>query len=222
MNFMNLHNPKTALIVGATGLIGSQLVGLLLNSSRYKEVRVLVRKPLNNPHPKLVEVLYNFARPDATQVIGDDVFCCLGTTMKQAGSKEAFYTVDHEYPLQIARFALRNGAAQYLIVTAMGASLDSTIFYNRVKGEVERDLRTVGFNTLHIFRPSLLLGDRGERRLGEKIGETVMRFFDPIMVGVLKKYRAIDSGKVAQAMLASASQEKTGVFVHESDELQTY
>lgn len=219
---MNIQNLKTALVVGATGLIGSQLVELLLSSSRYREVRVLVRKSLNNPHPKLVEVLYNFSQPDATQVVGDDVFCCLGTTIKQAGSKEAFYAVDHEYPLQIARFARQNGAAQYLIVTAMGASPDSAIFYNRVKGEVEKDLRTVGFNALHIFRPSLLLGDREERRLGEKIGEKVMRFFDPIMIGTLKKYRAIDSGKVAQAMLACASQEKTGVFVHESDELQTY
>lgn len=219
---MNLPNPKIALVVGATGLIGRQLVKLLLESSRYKQVRVLIRKSLNNPHPKLVEVLYNFAQPDATQVVGDDVFCCLGTTIKQAGSKEAFYAVDHEYPLQIARFARQNGAAQYLIVTAMGASPDSSIFYNRVKGEVERDLRTVGFNALHIFRPSLLLGDRGETRLGEKIGEKVMRFFDPIMVGTLKKYRAIDSGKVAQAMLTCASEGKTGIFMHESDELQTY
>ena len=219
---METPTPKTALIVGATGLIGTQLVELLLNSSRYQEVRVLVRKSLDNPHPKLVEVLYNFAQPDPTQVTGDDVFCCLGTTMKKAGSKEAFYVVDHEYPLQIARFARRNGATQYLIVTAMGAYPKSTFFYKRVKGEVEQNLRTLGFTSLHIFRPSLLLGDRGERRLGEKIGETVMRFFDPVMVGALKKYRAIDSGKVAQAMLACASQEKAGVFVHESDELQAY
>lgn len=219
---MKTHTPKIALVVGATGLIGSQLVTLLLNSSRYQEVRVLVRKSLNNPHPKLVEVLYNFAQPDATQVMGDDIFCCLGTTMKQAGSREAFYAVDHEYPLQIARFARQNGAAQFLIVTAMGAGTDSAIFYNRVKGEVERDLRTVGFNALHFFRPSLLLGNRGERRLGEKIGEKVMRFFDPILIGTLKKYRAIDSDRVAQAMLACAGQDETGVFVHESDELQTY
>lgn len=219
---MKANTPKIALVVGATGLIGKQLVELLLNSDRYHKVRVLVRKSLDNQHPKLVEVLYNFAQPDATQVVGDDVFCCLGTTIKQAGSKEAFYAVDHEYPLQIARFSRQNGAQQYLIVTAMGASPDSAIFYNCVKGEIERDLRAVGFTALHIFRPSLLLGDRGERRLGEKIGETVMRFFDPIMVGTLKKYRAIDSGKVARGMLACASQEQAGIFVHESDELQAY
>ncbi|MPR35670.1 oxidoreductase [Salmonirosea aquatica] len=213
---------KTALVIGATGLIGKQLVGELLNSDRYQEVRVLVRKSLRIPNPKLVEVLYNFAQPDASQVVSDDVYCCLGTTMKQAGSKEAFYAVDYEYPLQTARFARQNGAAQYLIVSSMGANPKSIFFYNRVKGEVEQSLRAVGFASLHIFRPSLLLGNRGEQRTGEKIGETVMRLFNPVMVGSLKKYRAIDSAKVAKAMLAFASQEQSGVFVHESDELQAY
>jgi len=213
---------KTALVIGATGLIGKQLVDRLLNSDRYTEVRVLVRKPLYNPNSKLVEVSYNFAQPDALQVIGDDVFCCLGTTMKQAGSREAFYAVDYEYPVQTARFARQNGATQYLIVSSMGADPKSVFFYNRVKGEVEEALGAAGFDSLHIFRPSLLLGNRNERRIGEKIGETVMRIFKPIMVGPLQKYRAIDSAKVANAMLAFASKEQSGVFVHESDELQAY
>lgn len=199
------------------------MVELLLDSEHYAEVRILVRKSSGlGTHPKLVEVQYHFDHPDAAQVVGDDVFCCLGTTMKKAGSKEAFYAVDHEYPLQIARFARQNGAERYLIVTSMGADPKSAFFYNRVKGEVERDLRPLGFAALHIFRPSLLLGNRGERRLGEKIGETVMRFFDPMMIGPLRKYRAIDSGKVARAMLACAGQEQAGVFVHESGELQAY
>lgn len=220
--YMESNTHKKALVIGATGLIGSQLVELLLNSDHYKEVRVLVRKSLNKPHPKLVEVLYNFAQPDATQVIGDDVFCCLGTTMKQAGSKEAFYAVDYEYPVQTARFARQNGAKQYLIVSSMGADPKSAIFYNRVKGEVEDTLRSVGFDSLHIFHPSLLLGNREEQRMGEKIGETVMRFFKPLLVGPLQKYRAIDSVKVARAMLACARQEQAGIFVHESDQLQAY
>jgi uncharacterized protein YbjT (DUF2867 family) len=219
---MKSNTPKKALVIGATGLIGKQLVELLLNSDRYNEVRVLVRKLLHIPHPKLVEVRYNFAQPDATQVIGDDVFCCLGTTMKQAGSKEAFYAVDYEYPVQTARFARQNGATQYLIVSSMGADPKSAFFYNRVKGEVEESLRLVGFGSLHIFRPSLLLGDRGERRIGEQIGESLMRVFKPIMIGPLRKYQAIDSATVANAMLAFAGKEQSGVFVHESDELQSY
>lgn len=224
---MTPPSPKTALVAGATGLVGRQLVDQLLQSDYYSEIRVLVRKPTEKKHPKLAEVLYDFNQPDAQQVQGDDVFCCLGTTMKKAGSKEAFTRVDHNYPLQIARAAKQNGAAQYLIVTAMGADPDSSFFYNRVKGNVEDDLKKVGFAALHIFRPSLLLGNREEKRLGEKIGETVMRIFNPVMVGPLKKYRAIDAAKVAQAMLVAAQdplpeQVPQGVFVHESNQMQRF
>ncbi len=216
-------DPKTALVIGATGLVGSQLVDLLLRSECYAEVRVLGRTPLDRTHLKLRDIKYDFKQPDATQVQGDDVFCCLGTTMKQAGSKEVFYEVDHDYPLQIARLALENGASQYLIVTAMGADPSSTFFYNRVKGETEEDLQQLGFDALHIFRPSLLLGDRDDKRLGERIGEVVMNIFKPVMLGPLKKYRAIDSAKVARAMLAKARQpEARGAFIHQSDEMQAY
>lgn len=224
---MNASSPKTALVIGATGLIGHQLVNLLLKSEHYSKIRVLVRKPMKFEHPKMAEYFYDFSEPDAEIVQGDDVFCCLGTTMKKAGSKEAFIKVDHDYPLQIARTAKQNGATQYLIVTAMGADPGSTFFYNRVKGNIEEDLKKIGFAALHIFQPSLLLGGRDEKRLGEKIGEAVMRVFDPVMVGPLKKYRAIDSAKVAQAMVVAAQDPLTeqvpqGVFIHESDQMQRF
>lgn len=224
---MDISPQKKALVVGATGLVGQQLVDRLLQSDRYSEVRTLVRKPTGRHHPKLVEVDYDFNQPDANQLQGDDVFCCLGTTMKKAGSKAAFTQVDHNFPLQIARLAKQNGATQYLIVTAMGADPGSSIFYSRVKGNVEEDLKEIGFRALHIFRPSLLLGNREEKRLGEKIGEVVMRFFDPVMVGPLKKYRAIDAAKVAKAMLTAAqdplaNQVPQGVFIHESEQMQRF
>jgi uncharacterized protein YbjT (DUF2867 family) len=217
---MNTTQTKNALVVGATGLIGNKLVELLLHSNHYKEVRVLVRKATGITHPRLVEIKYHFNQPDATQVVGDDVFCCLGTTIKQAGSKEAFIKVDYEYPLQIARFAIQNGATQYLIVTAMGASAESVFFYNRVKGEVEEDLQALNFQSLHIFRPSLLLGDRKEKRLGEKIGESVLSFLKPIMRGPLEKYQGIQASKVAESMLKQAQSNRKGVHIHESVELQ--
>ncbi len=219
---MNETNLKTALVVGGTGLIGKQLVEQLLSSKAYKEVRVLGRRPMGISHPALVEITYNFKQPDASQVLGDDVYCCLGTTMKKAGSKEAFFAVDYEYPLQIARFAKQNGASSYLIVSSMGANPESTFFYNRVKGEVEEDLQLLHFSSLHIFRPSLLLGERDEKRLGEKIGESVMRFLKPVLVGQLKKYQPIEAAKVANAMVVLAQSNAKGVYIHESDKIQKY
>lgn len=219
---MNEVSTKIALVIGATGLIGRQLVELLLQSPYYKEVRILVRKSTGIENPRLAEIKYNFNQPDATKVLGDDVFCCLGTTMKKAGSKEAFFKVDYEYPLQIARFAKQNGATNFLIVTAMGANPESTFFYNRVKGEVEEDLQMLNYPGLHIFRPSLLLGNREEKRLGEKIGESVMRFLKPALVGHLKKYQAIESEKVAKAMIEIAQSNSRGVYIHESDKMQSY
>ncbi|TDB65156.1 NAD-dependent epimerase/dehydratase family protein [Arundinibacter roseus] len=219
---MKNDEKKTALVVGASGLIGKQLTQLLIESGYYSEVQVLVRSSLKIVHPRLREIRYDFDKPDASLVKAQDIYCCLGTTMKKAGSKEAFFTVDYEYPLQIARLSLLNGAEKFLIVTAMGANASSTFFYNRVKGEIEEDLRALQFETLHILQPSLLLGDRTERRLGEKIGEVVMKAVGPLMVGPLLKYRAIDSVKVARAMFALAQKPHKGVFFHTSDELQKF
>ncbi|GAB3172231.1 oxidoreductase [Telluribacter humicola] len=219
---MSNYPVKTALVIGATGLIGKQIVQYLLSSPAYSEVRVLVRHSLGISNTKLKEIKYDFNNPDPAVVQGDDVFCCLGTTMKKAGSKEAFRKVDLEYPLQIARLAKQNGARQYLIVTAMGADSDSMFFYNQVKGDVQEELKSLQFSTLRIFQPSLLLGDRQDTRLGEKIGEGLAALFKPLMIGPLQKYRAIDSGKVARAMVELAQKPEAGVFVYESGELQKY
>jgi uncharacterized protein YbjT (DUF2867 family) len=213
---------RTALVAGATGLIGKQLVQYLLQSPAYAEVRVLTRNPLGIDHPKLNEITYDYAQPDAEAVRGDDIFCCLGTTMKKAGSKDAFRRVDLEYPLQVARLARQNGARQYLIVTAMGADSDSLFYYNQVKGDVQEELRAMQFPVLRIFQPSLLLGKRSEARLGEQVGEWLAVLLKPVMLGPLRKYRAIDSAKVARAMVQLAQQPGQGVYVYESGALQAY
>jgi uncharacterized protein YbjT (DUF2867 family) len=213
---------KKALLLGATGLIGGHLLDLLLQDPSYSTVRIVVRTPIDRKHAKLeqVKVDFNYLQyyKDSFQV--DDVFCCLGTTIKKAGSKEAFYKVDATYPYEAAKLAKQQGAAQYLIVTAMGANKNSGIFYNKVKGEVEEKIESLHFAAYHIFRPSLLLGERNETRIGEAIAQKIMPLFSFLMVGGLKKYKPIEGKKVARAMLQTARQQLTGKHVYGSDQLQ--
>ena len=216
---MTASTHKTALVLGATGLIGDLLTHQLIASSHYANVKVLVRNPLAWQHPRLQEVAFDFERPNGLIAQADDIFCCLGTTMKRAGSKEAFRKVDYQYPMDIARLGLDNGATQFAIVTAMGADPESSFFYNRVKGEVERDLTAMNFPTLLIFRPSLLLGNRNENRLGERLAEGAMRLFSPLIPA---KYKGIEAAKVANAMQTTAQQGLTGRHVYESDALQGF
>ena len=218
---MTAPTHKTALVLGATGLIGDLLTHRLTESSQYEKVNVLVRNSLNWQHPRLQEVLFDFERPNGLLAQADDIFCCLGTTMKKAGSKEAFRKVDYQYPMDIARLGLANGATQFAIVTSMGADPESTFFYNRVKGEVERDLTAMNFPTLLIFRPSLLLGNRNQsdNRLGERLAEGAMRLLSPLIPA---KYKAVDAAKVATAMLTTTQQGLTGRHLYESDALQEF
>lgn len=217
---MTAPTSKTALVLGATGLIGDLLTHLLTESTRYNTVKVLVRNSLTWKHPRMQEVLFDYERPNGLLTQADDVFCCLGTTMKKAGSKEAFRKVDYQYPMDIARRALENGAKQFAIVTSMGADPESSFFYNRVKGEVERDLRAMRFPALFIFRPSLLLGDRrNDNRLGERLAEGAMRLLSPLIPA---KYKGIEASKVATAMLTTTQQNLTGPHVYESDLLQKF
>jgi uncharacterized protein YbjT (DUF2867 family) len=210
---------KTALVLGATGLIGDLLTHRLIDSPVYEKVKVLVRKSLTWQHPRLQEVQFDFDHPNGLLTQADDIFCCLGTTMRKAGSKAAFRKVDYQYPMDIARLGLANGASQFSIVTAMGADVKSAFFYNQVKGEVERDLTTLNYPTLLIFRPSLLLGNRSESRFGERLAEGAMRLFNPL---IPTKYKGVDAAKVTNAMLQTAQDNLRGKHVFESDKLQDY
>jgi uncharacterized protein YbjT (DUF2867 family) len=212
---------KTALIAGSTGLIGNQLLQLLLQSPHYDHIKAITRKPLHIQHDKLENVTVDFEQLASykEQLTADAIFCCLGTTMKQAGSKEAFRKVDYEYPLALAQLGKANGTKQYLLVSALGASAQSSIFYNRVKGETEEAIRSVGFDTFHVVRPSLLLGARTEHRPGERAAITTYFIFGFL---IPKKYKAIESAKVARALLFYAQQQKPGVFVHESIDMQAF
>ncbi len=210
---------RTALVVGATGLIGNLVVEELLRSNKYTQVKVLVRKPLLQQCPKLISTVFDFDTPDISLIKADDVYCCLGTTMKKAGSKAAFYKVDYTYPYQIAQAAQANGAKRFAIVTAMGANKSSLVYYNRVKGEIEDALKKLNFEALLLFRPSLLLGNRSEQRWGEQMGESVMKLFKPL---IPEKYQAIEASKVAKAMVLITTSNVKGNIVYESDVLQEF
>lgn len=206
---------KRALVVGGTGLIGRELIALLLADERYTVI-ALVRKPLAIIHKRLIQVTFNFDHPDPTVVAADEIFCCLGTTIKVAGSKPAFYKVDFEYVLSVAQTGFSNGIKKFALVSSMGANKNSGIFYNQTKGAIEEAVSRVGYESIFIFRPSILLGQRTEFRLGEMIGKVLMRSFDFL---VPKKYKAIHASQVAKAMIATMNSNKTGLHILESDEI---
>ena len=209
---------KTALLTGATGLIGSQLLPLLLASERYGKVIVVGRRAVAVPHPKLVQVVTELDKlaDVRLQLIADDVFCCLGTTIGQAGSKAAFYAVDYLAVVTLAALTAGNFAGQFLVVSSLGADENSRVFYSRTKGEMEAAVRALPFRAVHLFRPSLLLGARSVPRLGERVGAVLLGLARPLLVGGLRKYRPVAATAVAAAMLAAAEDEGGGVRTHES------
>lgn len=212
---------KTALLVGATGLIGSALLPLLLASNRYAKVIVVGRRPVATQHPKLTQVVAELGEIEAERLrlIADDVFCCLGTTIKQAGSQEAFYKVDFLYVVQLAALTAANFAAQFLVVSSLGADVHSRFYYSRVKGEMEEAVGQTPFRAIHVFRPSLLLGDRAQPRFGERFGAVVLALARPLLRGGWRKYRPVAAATVAQAMLRAAEEDGGGVRIHNSDAL---
>jgi uncharacterized protein YbjT (DUF2867 family) len=210
---------QTALIAGASGLVGSHLLEFLLQSNQYLKIYALVRKKLPLAHTKLEQIEFDFDDLEAYKSLPkvDSVFCCLGTTIKQAGGKDNFIKVDFSYPLYLATQTQLSGTKNFSIVTAMGADSKSIIFYNKVKGNVEDAIAHIGFESLNIFRPSLLLGERNETRPGEKAGEVILKLLNPLMTGSLKKYAAIYAKDVAKAMIVA---ENKGLNIYLSDEIQ--
>jgi uncharacterized protein YbjT (DUF2867 family) len=213
---------RSAVLLGASGLVGGQLLRLLAETPSYSAVTLLTRRPLGLDGGKVSEAVIDFERPESLRsyLAVDDVFCCLGTTMKKAGSREAFRKVDLEAPVAVARAARAAKARQFLVVTAVGADPKSRVFYNRVKGEAEEALRVEFPYGLKIFRPSMLVGERAESRPAERVAMAVMRATRPVFVGGLARYRAIEAADVARAMLRAATRESgIGVQVYEGERL---
>ncbi len=213
---------RSALLLGASGLIGGHLLRLLVQDAEYDRVIVPVRKPLSFRHPNLQEVVVDFdhleKQKDALR--GQDVFCCLGTTIRMAKSQAAFRTVDFTYVVQAASIAAANGSERVVLVSSLGADKKSSAFYLRVKGEVEEAIVQLPFKAVEIFRPSALIGKRAQRRPTETIAIAVMRLVSVFMIGVLRRYRAIEAKTVAQAMLTVAKQQNAGATIYESERIQ--
>jgi uncharacterized protein YbjT (DUF2867 family) len=214
--------PRTALVVGATGLVGGHVIDFLFERESWSRVIVLARRSLGRTHPKLEEHLVDFERLDAHRESfagAEDVFACLGTTKKAAGSDERRRRIDHDYTVEAARLAHEVGASRLALVSSVGASESASSFYLRVKGDTERDVRALGYDQLVIAQPSFLQGDRAEDRPGEAVGIAVSRVLSRAMIGPLRTYRPIDARVVAAALVNGLSRDEPGVRVLTYDDL---
>ena len=207
---------KNVLIVGTTGLVGSELLNCLLADNEIASVLSWGRKDLGFKHPKLTDEQVDFDQlPSLVRPI-DTIYCTLGTTIKTAGSKEAFDKIDRVYPLEVAKKGLEAGAKSMALLTAAGADQDAMVFYSKVKGKLEKQIKEMPFEYIQIFHPSMLLGNRDEKRTLEAIGQKVMSFFSFL---IPDKYKAIEAKTVAKAMLHYTKSPKKGLSVIENDQM---
>ncbi len=212
---------KTAIIFGATGLIGSHVLRELINDDRYSQIILFSRKSINTGNSKVREIITGFESKQLLEnhMNGDEIYCCLGTTIRKAKSREAFRKVDYDLPVMIGVAAKKNNIPKMLVVSSLGADATTSNFYLRTKGEMEQTLRSLGVASLHFFRPSMLLGKRDESRPAETIGKTLMNTFSFLFVGGLKKYKAIHADTVARAMIAVANS-PLAEEIYESDDIR--
>lgn len=209
-----------AAIAGSTGFIGKHLINLLKEDESFTQIDVVSRRPIDLSEKFNVLVNQDIAKQTFDSI--DVAFCALGTTIKTAGSQEAFYHVDHNLVIDFAKNAKAAGAKTFVLVSSVGADARSSTFYLKVKGETERDLEAIGFDSLIILRPSMLMGERKEFRFGELIGKGLMTVFNPLMVGPMAKYRGIQGKTVAKAMLRLSKENLTGKHVIEGEKLHAF
>lgn len=215
---------KTAVVIGATGLTGAQVVEALLADDYFQKVRILVRRPVSFHHEKLNVQITDFNHLHELEPKlgkGDILFCCIGTTAKKVrGDKQEYRKIDYDIPVTAARLAVQLGYSQFLLMSAVGANAAAANFYLQLKGSVEEDVAAMPFRSIHIFRPSLLLGKRNERRLGEGIAKVLLPVISFLLIGSLKKYKPIHSSEVARAMVAAAKQNLDGVYTYQYDAIR--
>jgi uncharacterized protein YbjT (DUF2867 family) len=212
---------RTAILFGATGLVGSQLLEILIKEEEYTKIIVFSRRPVKSESPKVQAILTEFVdvKPLEGYFKGSDIFCCLGTTIKKAKSKESFRQVDFDLPVVLASIASRKPVNRFMVISSIGANAESRNFYLRTKGEMEQAVRGILGEKVFIVRPSMLLGKRNETRFGEILGKWGMALLSPVLIGKLARYKGIEASGVARAMVWLALHE-TGSQIIESDQLQ--
>ncbi len=206
---------NAAVVAGATGMIGNYLVNILLEDAFYDVIVTLTRRPLAIDSPKVQQRLVDFDQLKIADLSGaTHLFCCLGTTMKTAGSREAFRRVDYEYCERFARLGREAGAKRLMLVSSVGASPNASSFYLKTKGQTEQTVSALGFEALHIFRPSVLMGQRNQERPGERFAAGAFRAFEFLMRGSFSKYRPMPAGVLSASMAAAGERGQEGKHIH--------
>jgi uncharacterized protein YbjT (DUF2867 family) len=214
--------PYQVILVGASGLIGSHLLTALIESAEISRILLVLRKPLNISDPKVQELIVNFNQLEnfSSDIKGDIMYSCLGTTRAKTPDSDLYRKIDLEYPLKLAEIGIRNGVLQFHLVSSLGADAEASNSYLKLKGELENELKKLSIPSLHIYQPSLLSGKRKESRLLEKFAISAFKFINPLLLGPLKKFRSIMAETVARAMLNQSLKELKGTFIYPSIQIQ--
>lgn len=214
--------PYTAIVAGSTGLIGRELIAQLSADPAFNRIIALVRRAGSFNDPAVTELVVNYDQLEdyGAQLKGDVVFSCLGTTRKQTPDQQAYFVIDHDYPLQLAQLTSANGTSQFHLISSVGANASASTFYIRLKGQTEIDIAALPFAGMHIYRPSFLDGPRKEFRFLEKAGLAVFKIINPLFRGHFRKYRSIRVKDIAKAMIDRFKAAQPGVHYYESDEIQ--
>ncbi len=205
---------KTAIILGATGLTGSHLLELLLNSNNYEKVKIFTRRATGKTHPKLEEIICDVLKLEeqADQFTADEVFVCIGTTKAKTPDKHLYYAIDYGIPVSSAKLAEQNKIPTFSVISAIGASIKSAVFYSRTKGEMEQAILKRNIPNILIYRPSIIYGNRKDKRFAEKIGAFLFKGLQFLMIGKLKKYRAINGEELAKALFLGVTRKGKAII----------
>jgi len=216
-------NQKTAIVLGATGLTGSLLLARLAADDSYGVIKLFSRKPSGNPSPRIQEYLGDVLQLEnfESHFTGDEVFCCVGTTSAKTKDRSMYRSIDYGIPFAASKLARKNNIPTFLVMSSMGANPGSSIFYSRTKGEMEQAVLDQKIPNTYVLRPSLIMGNRKERRLGESIGAVLLKMTSVLMVGNLKKYKAIEADCIASAMI-NLAKTKPDLRIVSSDLIQEF